>query len=56
VVYQLVVKEGGAMFQGELVDRSGFSKTKVSLILDRLEARQLLLRKRYGMSNMVQLK
>jgi uncharacterized membrane protein len=44
------------MFQGELVDRSGFTKSKVSLVLDRLEARRKVERKRYGMSNIVQLK
>lgn len=55
-VYRIVVDAGGTMFQGELVEQSGFSKTKISLILDRLEAQRILERKRYGMSNIVQLK
>jgi hypothetical protein len=56
VLYKIVMDEKGSIFQGELVDRSGFSKSKVSLILDRLEAQHILERKRYGMSNLVQLR
>jgi uncharacterized membrane protein len=55
-LYQLIIENTGTMFQGELVDRSGFTKSKVSLVLDRLEARRKVERKRYGMSNIVQLK
>jgi hypothetical protein len=55
-IYQIVMRENGTIFQGELVERSGFSKSKVSLILDRLEAQHIVERKRYGMSNIVQLK
>jgi uncharacterized membrane protein len=55
-VYRIVMEEDGTIFQGELVERSGFSKSKVSLILDRLEAQHIVERKRYGMSNLVQLK
>lgn len=55
-IYQLIMDENGVIFQGRLVEKSGFSKGKVSLILDRLEARGLLERKRHGMSNVVVLK
>lgn len=55
-LYQLIIENNGTMFQGELVDLSGFTKSKVSLVLDRLEARKKVERKRYGMSNIVQLK
>ena len=55
-IYRIVMEENGTIFQGELVERSGFSKSKVSLILDRLEAQHMVERKRYGMSNIVQLK
>ena len=55
-LYQLIIEGNGTMFQGELVDRSGFTKSKVSLVLDRLEAQRKVERKRYGMSNIVQLK
>jgi uncharacterized membrane protein len=44
------------MFQSELVEKTGYSKSKVSLILDRLEAKRILERKRRGMTNAVVLK
>jgi hypothetical protein len=55
-VYETVVEAEGVMFQGELVEKSGFPKAKVSRILDRMEARGLIERKRRGMSNAVVLK
>jgi uncharacterized membrane protein len=50
---ELVVEAGGSIYQSDLVDRSGFIKGKVSLILDRLEARGLVRRERSGMTNLV---
>lgn len=55
-LYQLIMEEGGVIFQGKLAEKSGFPKGKVSLVLDRLEARGLLERKRHGMSNIVVLR
>jgi hypothetical protein len=55
-IVSLIIEEGGTIFQSQLVDRSGYSKTKVSLILDRLEAKKILERKRRGMSNAIVLK
>ena len=55
-IYRLVMEADGTIFQGQLVEESGFSKSKVSLVLDRLEARRLLERRRHGMSNAVILK
>ncbi|MFH0831525.1 MAG: MarR family transcriptional regulator [archaeon] len=54
-VYGILMKEG-SMFQADIVDKSGFSKVKVTRILDRLEGKQLIERKRRGMSNIVILK
>jgi hypothetical protein len=48
-----IVEAGGSMFQSDLVERSGFSKGKVSLALDRLEARGKIRRRRSGMTNVV---
>ncbi|HEX9913818.1 MAG TPA: MarR family transcriptional regulator [Candidatus Bathyarchaeia archaeon] len=53
VVLGLVVESGGSTFQSDLVERSGFSKGKVSLVLDRLEARGIIQRKRSGMTNLI---
>ena len=55
-IISLIIDEGGTIFQSQLVDRSGYSKSKVSLILDRLEAKKILERKRRGMSNAIVLK
>jgi GTP-sensing pleiotropic transcriptional regulator CodY len=56
MIVQIIADEGGTLFQSQLVERSGFSKSKVSIVLDRLEARGLLERRRHGMSNAVVLK
>ena len=55
-VYQLLIDNKGTIFQGELVDKSGFDKVKVTRILDKLEGRQLIQRMRRGMTNVVLLK
>jgi hypothetical protein len=55
-IIQLIIDEGGTIFQSQLVEKSGYSKSKVSLVLDRLEARRILERRRHGMSNVVVLK
>ncbi len=55
-IVRLIIDEGGTIFQSQLVNRSGFSKSKVSLILDRLEAQKILERKRRGMTNAIVLK
>ena len=56
VIVRIVIDDGGTVFQSQLVEKSGFSKSKVSLILDKLEARRILERKRRGMTNVVVLK
>ena len=54
-VYKMV-KENGAMFQADLIEKTGFGKAKMSRIIDRLEGQGLLERKRRGMTNVVVLK
>jgi len=44
------------MFQSELVDENGYTKVKVTRILDKLEGRGLIERRRRGMTNVVILK
>ncbi len=51
-LYGTVVAEGAA-FQSDLVDKSGYSKVKVTRILDKLEGRGFVERRRRGLSNMV---
>jgi len=56
VIMKAVEEAQGTIFQSDLVDKTQFSKVKVSRILDRLEGRQIIERKRRGMTNVVVLK
>jgi len=55
-IYELIGSAGGFMFQNELVEKSKMNKVKVTRILDKLEAKSLVERKRRGMANVVMLK
>ncbi|UCC91440.1 MAG: MarR family transcriptional regulator [Candidatus Aenigmatarchaeota archaeon] len=55
-MYETLMGSEGVMFQSELVEKSGFPKAKVSRILDKMEARGLLEKRRRGMTNAVVLK
>lgn len=52
IIYQILMKEG-SIFQAGLAEKSGFNKVKVTRVLDRLEGKQLIERKRRGMTNIV---
>ena len=54
-VYNLV-KENGATFQADLIEKTGFSKARMTRIIDKLEGSGLVERKRRGMTNVVVLK
>lgn len=54
-VYNLV-KENGAVFQADLIEKTGFSKARMTRIVDKLEGNGLVERKRRGMTNVVVLK
>jgi uncharacterized membrane protein len=56
VLVKAIEDAEGTMFQSDLVEKSGFDKVKVSRILDRLEGKQIIERKRRGMTNVVVLK
>jgi len=51
-----LVQEKGAVFQADLIEETGFGKAKMSRIIDRLESRGIVERKRRGMTNVVVLK
>ena len=51
-----LVQENKTIFQAELIEKTGFGKAKISRILDRLEGKGFLERKRRGMTNVVVLK
>ena len=53
---RLIQDEGKAMFQKDLMEKLGIGKVKMTRLLDKLEAKQFLIRKRRGMNNIVVLK
>jgi len=52
----LIIKEGNAMFQADLMEKLQVGKVGVTRLLDKLEAKQIIERKRRGMNNIVILK
>jgi len=55
-VIQLLQKEEGGMFQRDLMEKLEIGKVKTTRLLDKLESKQLIIRKRRGMNNIVLLK
>ena len=55
-IIELLQKENGGMFQRTLMERLELGKVKVTRLLDRLESKELIERKRRGMNNIVVLK
>lgn len=51
-----IVQENKAVFQADLIEKTGFGKAKMTRIIDRLEGRGLVERKRRGLTNVVVLK
>jgi len=55
-VYDMIVNADGFMFQNDLIEKTGYSKVKISRILDKLELKGVVERRRRGMANIVVLK
>lgn len=55
-VFEKIIGSQGTIFQSKLVEKTGLGKVKVTRILDRLEGKGLIERKRRGMTNVVILK
>lgn len=55
-VYELIKNSDGYILQSDLITKTGFSKVKVSRIIDKLELKNLVIRRRRGMSNVIILK
>lgn len=55
-IMNIVLREDGSVYQSDLIKETGISKVKVSRILDRLEGKGLIERKRRGMTNVVVMK
>ncbi len=55
-VVKILENENGTMFQAELMEKLGTGKVGITRLLDKLEAKQLIERKRRGMNNIVVLR
>lgn len=55
-VINLLLKENRAMFQSTLMENLEIGKVKATRLLDKLESKQLIERKRRGMNNIVVLR
>jgi len=51
-----MIQENKTIFQADLIEKTGLGKAKITRILDRLEGRNFIERKRRGMTNVVVLK
>jgi len=56
LVLEKIIEAEGTIFQSDLVEKTALSKVKITRILDRLEGKNILERKRRGMTNVVILK
>jgi len=55
-VINLLLREGKAVFQADLMEKLEIGKVKTTRLLDKLEAKQFIERKRRGMNNIVVLR
>ena len=55
-VVEILIKENKAMFQSDLMEKLGKGKVGMTRLLDKLEAKQFIERKRRGNNNIVVLK
>ncbi|MEK6826673.1 MAG: hypothetical protein AABX08_00310 [Nanoarchaeota archaeon] len=55
-IYDLLKSKNGSAYQSDLIKETQLSKVKITRILDKLESKNVVERKRRGMTNMVFLK
>lgn len=55
-IYDILNQNEGSMYQSDIIKETGLSKVSVTRILDKMEGKKLLERKRRGMTNIVLLK
>ncbi|MDP2906564.1 MAG: MarR family transcriptional regulator [Nanoarchaeota archaeon] len=55
-VFEKIIESEGSIFQSELVEKTSMPKVKITRVLDKLEGKGLIERKRRGMTNIVILK
>jgi len=52
-IVKLLEKNDGTMFQSDMVEKTEFTKVKITRLLDRLEGKKIVHRRRRGMTNVV---
>ena len=52
-VFKEIVESGGEILQSDLSTQTRFSRTKITRIMDYLELKELIVRKRFGMTNKI---
>lgn len=55
-IVKILENENGTIFQAELMEKLGIGKVGITRVLDKLEAKQIIERKRRGMNNVVVLR
>lgn len=55
-IVELLKQHDSSMYQSDLLKELGFSKVKMTRVLDRLESKKIIDRKRRGMTNLVVLR
>src|SRR3989338_9215052 len=55
-IYEIIKGKNGSAYQSDLIKETGFSKVKVTRILDKMETADIIERKRRGMTNIIVLK
>lgn len=56
LILKKIIESQGTIFQSDLVNKAQFSKVRTTRILDRLEGKDIIERRRRGMTNIVILK
>jgi Mg2+/Co2+ transporter CorB len=56
IVLKTIIANSGNIFQSDLVEKTNYPKVKITRILDHLESKDIIERKRRGMTNFVVLK
>ena len=55
-VYDLLKDKNGSMYQSDLIRETDFSKVHMTRVLDKMESKKIVERKRRGMTNIIVLK
>ena len=55
-IFELIRSNDGSMYQSDIIKETGHSKVKITRVLDKMESKKLIDRRRRGMTNIIILK